>query len=98
MCGGGGGRVLRPRGGAAVRALGPRLKAAGIEAVAMGYLHAYLDGKRGRRTRDILAETMPDVSYSLSSEVSPEIREYERWSTAAANAFCFRCLAAAARG
>ncbi len=81
------GNVLMPLDETAVRALAPRLKAAGIEAIAIGYMHAYLDGKHERRTRDILAETMPDVSYSLSSEVSPEIREYERWSTAAANAY-----------
>jgi N-methylhydantoinase A len=81
------GNVLLPLDEAAVRALAPKLKAAGIEAIAIGYMHAYLDGKHERRTRDILAETMPDVSFSLSSEVSPEIREYERWSTAAANAY-----------
>ncbi len=81
------GNVLMELDEAAVRALAPKLKAAGIEAIAIGFMHAYLDGKHERRTRDILAETMPDVSYSLSSEVSPEIREYERWSTAAANAY-----------
>jgi N-methylhydantoinase A len=81
------GNVLMDLDEAAVRALAPKLKAAGIEAIAIGFMHAYLDGKHERRTRDILAETMPDVSYSLSSEVSPEIREYERWSTAAANAY-----------
>jgi N-methylhydantoinase A len=81
------GNVLLPLDEAAVRALAPKLKAAGIEAIAIGFMHAYLDGKHERRTRDILAETMPDVSFSLSSEVSPEIREYERWSTAAANAY-----------
>ena len=81
------GNVLMPLDEASVRALAPKLKAAGIEAIAIGFMHAYLDGKHERRTRDILAETMPDVSYSLSSEVSPEIREYERWSTAAANAY-----------
>ena len=71
----------------AVRALAPKLKAAGIEAIAIGYMHAYLDGTHERRTRDILAETLPGVSISISSEVSPEIREYERWSTAVANAY-----------
>ncbi|MCX7360764.1 MAG: hydantoinase/oxoprolinase family protein [Alphaproteobacteria bacterium] len=71
----------------AVRTLAPKLKAAGIEAIAIGYMHAYLDGTHERRTRDILAETLPDVSISISSEVSPEIREYERWSTAVANAY-----------
>jgi N-methylhydantoinase A len=81
------GNVLIPLDEAAVRALAPKLKAAGIEAIAIGYMHAYLDGKHERRTRDILAEAMPGVSFSLSSEVSPEIREYERWSTAVANAY-----------
>ena len=71
----------------AVRTLAPKLKAAGIEAIAIGYMHAYLDGTHERRTRDILAETLPGVSISISSEVSPEIREYERWSTAVANAY-----------
>ncbi|HEY4893785.1 MAG TPA: hydantoinase/oxoprolinase family protein, partial [Reyranella sp.] len=81
------GNVLIPLDEAAVRALSPKLKAAGIEAIAIGYMHAYLDGKHERRTRDILTELLPGVSISLSSEVSPEIREYERWSTAVANAY-----------
>ncbi len=81
------GNVLIPLDEAAVTALAPKLKAAGIEAIAVGYMHAYLDGKHERRTRDILAGLLPGVSISLSSEVSPEIREYERWSTAVANAY-----------
>ncbi len=81
------GNVLIPLDEAAVKALVPKLKAANIEAVAIGYMHAYLDGKHERRTRDILLKEMPDLSITLSSEVSPEIREYERWSTAAANAY-----------
>ncbi|HSH99716.1 MAG TPA: hydantoinase/oxoprolinase family protein [Reyranella sp.] len=81
------GNVLIPLDEAAVKALAPKLEAAGIEAIAIGYMHAYLDGKHERRTRDILAEMLPGVSISLSSEVSPEIREYERWSTAVANAY-----------
>ena len=81
------GNVLVPLDEAAVRALAPKLKAAGTEAIAVGYMHAYLDGSHERRTRDILQELLPGVSISLSSEVSPEIREYERWSTAVANAY-----------
>src|SRR5215470_932840 len=81
------GNVLIPLDEAAVRALAPKLKAEGVEAIAVGYMHAYLDGKHERRTRDILAELLPGVSITLSSEVSPEIREYERWSTAVANAY-----------
>ena len=81
------GNVLIPLDEAAVRALAPKLKAERIEAIAVGYMHAYLDGKHEQRTRDILAELLPGVSITLSSEVSPEIREYERWSTAVANAY-----------
>jgi N-methylhydantoinase A len=81
------GRVLIPLDEDSVRALAPKLAGAGIEAVAVGYMHAYLDGSHERRTREILAPLLPDVAFSLSSEVSPEIREYERWSTTIANAY-----------
>jgi N-methylhydantoinase A len=81
------GNVLIPLDEEAVRALAPRIAAAGIEAVAIGYMHAYLDGKHEQRTRDILSKLLPALSITLSSEVSPEIREYERWSTAVANAY-----------
>ena len=63
------------------------LKEEGVEAVAVGFLHAYVDGRHERAVRDHLAEAMPGLPVTLSSEVSPEIREYERWSTAAANAY-----------
>jgi N-methylhydantoinase A len=81
------GNVLIPLDEKAVEALAPKLKAADIEAVAIGYMHAYLDGAHERRTRDILAKLLPGLSITLSSDVSPEIREYERWSTAVANAY-----------
>src|SRR5262252_5941855 len=81
------GNVLIPLDESAVKALAPQLKAKGIESIAIGYMHAYLDGKHERKTRDILSELLPGVSITLSSEVSPEIREYERWSTAVANAY-----------
>ncbi len=81
------GNVLLPLDEDAVRALVPALRDNAIEAVAIGYMHAYLDGTHERRTRDILLQALPSLSISLSSEVSPEIREYERWSTAAANAY-----------
>src|SRR5258707_5086117 len=81
------GNILIPLDEGAVKALAPKLKAAGIESIAIGYMHAYLDGKHEQRTSDILAEMLPGVSITLSSEGSPEIREYERWSTAAANAY-----------
>jgi N-methylhydantoinase A len=81
------GNVLIPLDEGAVRALARELGERRIEAVAIGYMHAYLDGTHERRTRDILSQALPGVALSLSSEVSPEIREYERWSTTVANAY-----------
>jgi N-methylhydantoinase A len=81
------GNVLIPLDEQAVRALAPGLEASGIEAIAIGFIHAYLDGRHERRAREILSGLLPKVTFSLSSEVSPEIREYERWSTAVANAY-----------
>ena len=81
------GNVLIPLDEAAVRGLAPVLEECGMEAVAIGYMHAYLDGRHERRTREILAGLLPGAAFALSSEVSPEIREYERWSTTVANAY-----------
>lgn len=81
------GRVLRPLDEAAVAALVPELRRAGVESVAIGFLHAFTNPDHERRTAAILAEAMPDLAISLSSEVSPEMREWERFSTTAANAY-----------
>jgi N-methylhydantoinase A len=63
------------------------LRAADIEAVAIGFLHAYANDAHERRAGEILAERLPGVAITLSSAVCPEIREYERFSTACANAY-----------
>ncbi|MDD9878030.1 MAG: hydantoinase/oxoprolinase family protein, partial [Magnetovibrio sp.] len=81
------GQVLKPLDTAAVEALVPTLESAGIESVAIGYMHAYANPDHEHRTRDLLARHLPDLSYSLSSEVCPEIREYERFTTTTANAY-----------
>ena len=58
-----------------------------IEALAICFLHSYMNADHEHRARDIAAELMPDVAITISSEVCPEIREYERMSTACANAY-----------
>ncbi len=58
-----------------------------MESVAIGFLHAYLNGAHERRAADILREALPDIPVSLSCDVSPEMREWERFSTTAANAY-----------
>ena len=72
---------------AAVGLLAERLAAEGIESAAIGFLHSFTNPGHEERTRDILAARLPGVSLTLSSEVSPEMREYERFSTACANAY-----------
>ena len=59
----------------------------GIQSVAVGYLHAFVNPAHEIRTREILADARPDLSISLACEVAPEIREFERLSTACANAY-----------
>ncbi len=81
------GNVLVPLDENAVAGLIESLRRHRIEAVAIGLMHSYAAPAHERRLADILAHDMPDVLVSLSSEVSPEIREYERWSTTAANAY-----------
>ena len=81
------GGVRLPLDTAAVEALAPRLLADDVEAVAIGFLHAYVNPDHERRTGDILTALLPGVAISLSHEVSPEMREYERISTTCANAY-----------
>ena len=64
-----------------------RLKRLGAEALAVCYLHAYANGENERRTAEYLEKLLPGVYLSLSHEVVPEYREFERFSTAALNAY-----------
>ena len=81
------GDVLTPLDDDTVATLIPALQAAQIDSVAVGLLHAYANPAHERRVGAILAAAMPDLSISLSSDVCPEIREYERQSTTVANAY-----------
>ena len=81
------GEVLRPLDEASVDALLPQIAEAGIESVAIGLIHAYANPQHEHRVAEILATAHPDLPISLSSEVCPEIREYERQSTTCANAY-----------
>ena len=81
------GRELEPLDEAGVRALIPELQRLEVESVAVGFLHAYANGAHEQRVRDILAGELPALSISLSCEVCPEVREYERFTTTAVNAY-----------
>lgn len=58
-----------------------------VEAVAIAFLHSYVNPAHERRAREIIASLYPNLPVSLSSEVAPEIREYERANTACVNAY-----------
>ena len=81
------GRVLLALDEAAVEALVPALERDGVESLAIGFLHSFVNPAHERRARDILAARLPGLAITLSCEVSPEMREYERFSTACANAY-----------
>jgi N-methylhydantoinase A len=81
------GRIIEPLDEQALADLIPMLRAEGVISVALGYLHSYANPVHEIRSRDILKEIAPDLAVTMSSEVCPEMREYERWSTACANAY-----------
>ncbi|MCY3764547.1 MAG: hydantoinase/oxoprolinase family protein [Gemmatimonadetes bacterium] len=59
----------------------------GVEAVAICFLHAYANPEHERQAAGIVREAMPGASVSVSHQVSPELREYDRTSTTVANAY-----------
>jgi N-methylhydantoinase A len=81
------GQILRPLDEAAVHAVIAVLRREAVESIAVGLLHAFVNPVHERRIRAILQEALPDIPVSLSSEVSPEMREWERFSTTVANAY-----------
>ena len=81
------GRVLLPLDEGAVRDLAAVLVRERVESVAVGFLHSFTNPAHERRVRAILGEVLPGLPVSLSCEVSQEMREWERFSTTAANAY-----------
>ena len=81
------GEVLVPLTPAKIDAVLPALDAAGTESLAIAFLHSYANPVHERLARDHLIRRRPGWSISLSSEVSPEFREFERFSTTCANAY-----------
>ena len=81
------GSVLLELDEAAVAALAPSLAQAEIESIAICFLHSYVNDDHEQRAGAILATLLPDLAITISSEICPEIREYDRMSTACANAY-----------
>ena len=81
------GKALLPLELASVDALLPLIEKHGIEALAIGLLHAYANPAHEQAVAERIQAAYPSLAISLSSEVAPEIREYERQSTTCANAY-----------
>ncbi|MGD0050668.1 MAG: hydantoinase/oxoprolinase family protein [Vulcanimicrobiaceae bacterium] len=80
------GTVLVPLDAESVARVVTTIGERGIRAVAVGLLHADVDGTHERAVAAALAEALPEVEVSLSSEIDPQYREYERFSTTVVNA------------
>ncbi|EYR79265.1 hydantoinase/oxoprolinase family protein [Shinella sp. 838] len=81
------GKMLLPLDEASVAAVVEAIAAGGYESVAIGFIHAYANGAHEVAVRAAILERLPHVSVSISSEVSPQMREFERFNTVSANAY-----------
>ena len=81
------GNVLRPLDENTLGAAVEKLVAEGVEAIAICFMHAYANDAHERQAKEILDAKYPDMPITTSTEVAPEIREYERANTACANAY-----------
>ncbi|SDX10690.1 N-methylhydantoinase A [Ruegeria halocynthiae] len=81
------GQALQPLDEEAAHRLAGELAACGAKAVAICLMHAYANPAHELRLRDLLQAAIPDLVISLSHEVSPEAREFDRLSTTIANAY-----------
>jgi N-methylhydantoinase A len=81
------GEILRPLDESDVLAAGHALVQAGIQALAICFLHAHRNPVHERRAAALLRAAFPDLALSVSSEVCPESGEYERTSTTVVNAY-----------
>ena len=81
------GEVVKPLDEVALRAELEKLKGANIQALTVSLINAFANDAHERRIKRIAAEVMPEVPVSLSSEVVPEMQEYERAVTTVANSY-----------
>ena len=81
------GEIVVPLDEAEVRERARALRKAGVDAIAVCLLHAYLNPAHEQRIKQILQEECPDAYLSVSSEVLPLYREFERFSTTCLNAY-----------
>jgi N-methylhydantoinase A len=81
------GGVVTPLNEDDVHAVAAQIKAQAVEAISVCFLHSYANPEHERRVGEILRALLPDLFISLSVDILPEIREYERVSTTVINAY-----------
>jgi N-methylhydantoinase A len=81
------GRIARRLDARMLAARADALAAAGVEAIAVVFLHSYANPRHEVEAARLIAKRHPGIAVTTSHEVAPEIREYERASTTAANAY-----------
>ncbi|WP_085993354.1 hydantoinase/oxoprolinase family protein [Oceanobacillus senegalensis] len=81
------GQIRTPMNEQEVRDAVRKLKAEGVEVIIVAFLFSFLNDVHERRAKEIVKEIWPEIQCFTSSEVAPRIREYERFSTTAMNAF-----------
>ena len=87
------GEVLTPLDESSAAAAIDKLLANGVEAIAVSLINAYANGDHEQRIGAMLAARAPEVPFCLSSEILPEIKEYERTSTVVVNAYILPVVA-----
>jgi N-methylhydantoinase A len=81
------GEVLESLDEAAVTAFAHRLASLRIDSLAIGFLHSYANPRHEQRAAELVRAVLPDLDITLSAAISPEMREYDRFTTACANAY-----------
>lgn len=88
------GQILKPLQTRELAGIIETLRGGAYTSIAVGFLHAYLNDAHEQAAKAAIQTALPDVAISLSSEVSPQMREYERFNTVCANAYVKPLMAA----
>ena len=81
------GKILKPLNIKSLRTLFNKISKEKFESIGIGFLHSYANPKNEIILRELLSKKFPDIKISISSEVCPEIREYERFTTTVINSY-----------
>ena len=81
------GKILKPLNVENLEDLFTKIKKENFESIGIGFLHSYVNGNNEKLLKEILTKKFPNIKISISSEVCPEIREYERFTTTVINSY-----------